>query len=570
MKTTEKNERNEKEAHANSENENEFQELDNEIEKVIRGEASLEEDETEKNSIDLNTSSTSETSGNLKNNINNNNKLNQINNSNLIKFNNQFSLKDKNFQNISFNPNFISINNNKNMEKFKTNLQNKNSLINNNLKRKKNKYKKKNDGKKNVNYKKNLMSYLNQNNNKNNQFFPQNFCNYNINYSLNTNISNACNNNNNFMNNTNIFEYINNNSNNPNFNNSQINGNNININNIINNQFYNPINIKFQMNNANIPDSNLYSQCDNNNLNFNDLNNIINNNLSHYLQNGVTLNTLKIINNQTNLHDKIIILKYLENQLKNKNKIIDFLSNKDINNVINVNNQFNNQNLSFVNNNFNFNFKNNMENDINDQIKNIQTKKTFNPDSEKDKNIINLMDIFLCKDLRTTVMIKNIPNKYTITSFLDEINVVFKNTYDIFYLPIDYINKCNLGFAFINFVEPFHIILFYELYRGKKWKKFNSDKKCELLYAKYQGRQELISHFEKGKVLLFDSEDKRPLILPVPNPLPKIKLPCFYLDLFVKLYPNIYYEIDNINKDKNRDCSSLSKTFSINGNFHKN
>ena len=565
MKTTEKNE---KEALASSENENEFQELDNEIEKVIRGEASLEEDESERNSLDLNTSSTSETSGNLKkninNNINNNNKLNQIYNSNIIKFNTQFSLKDKNFQNISFNTNFINNNNNKNMEKFKTNFQNKNSLINNNIKRKKNKHKKKNDGNKNVNYKKNLMSNLNQNNNKNNQFFPQNFCNYNINYSLNTNISNACNNNNNFM----KFEYINNNSNNPNFYNSQINGNNININNIINNQFYNPINIKFQLNNTNIPDSNIYSQCDNNNLNFNDLNNIINNNFSHYLQNGVTLNSLKIINNQTNLHDKIIILKYLENQLKNKNKIIDFLSNKDINNVINVNNQFNNQNLSFVNN--NFNFKNNMENDNNVQIKNIPTKKTFNPDSEKDKNIINLMDIFLCKDLRTTVMIKNIPNKYTITSFLDEINVFFKNTYDIFYLPIDYINKCNLGFAFINFVEPFHIILFYELYRGKKWKRFNSEKKCELLYAKYQGRQELISHFEKGKVLLFDSEEKRPLILPVPNPLPKIKLPCFYLDLFVKLYPNIYYEIDNINKDKNRDCSSLSKTFSINGNFLKN
>ena len=562
MKTSEKNERNQKEALASSENENEFQELDNEIEKVIRGEASLEEDETEKNSIDLNTSSTSETSGNLKNNINNN-KLNQINNSNIIKFDTQFSLKDKNFQNISFNPNSININ--KNMEKLKTNFQNKNSLINNNLKRKKNKHRKTNDGSQNLNYKNNPMSNLNQYNKKDNQIFPQNLCNYNINYSLNRNISNGCNNTYNFMNNSNIYEYINNNSNNPNFNNSQINGNNININNIINNQFYNPMNINFQLNNANIPDSNLYFQYDNNKLNFNGLNNNINNNFRPFLQNDVTLNSLKNINNIANFHDKIVILKYLENQLKNQNKIIDFLSNNNINNV---NNQFNNQNLSFVNN--NFNFKNNMENDINCQIQNIPIKKSFNPDSEKDKNIINLMDIFLCKDLRTTVMIKNIPNKYTISSFLDEINVVFKDTYDIFYLPIDYINKCNLGFAFINFVEPFHIILFYELYRGKKWKRFNSDKKCELLYGKYQGRQELISHFEKGKVLLFDSEDKRPLILPVPNPLPKIKLPCYYLDLFVKLYPNIYYEINNINKDKNRDCSSLSKIFSINGNFHKN
>jgi len=568
MKTSEKNLRNEKQILDNSDNENEFHELDNEIEKVIRGEASLEEDETEKNSIDLNTSSTSETSANLKNNINNNNnELSQINNANILNLNAQLSQNSKFSQNFPLNQKFINNNINKNMEIFKTNFNNKNSQINNNLKRKKNKFKKSKDGNKNINNRNNLMFNTNLYNNQN----PQNFCNYNMNLLLNRNITNGCNNNNNFMNNMKIYEFIKNNSNNSRFTNSQINGNNININNAINNQFYNPININFQLNNTNIQDPNLYSQFDNNNLSFNGLNNIINNNISHSIQNDVPLSILKSINNQANLHDKIIILKCLENQLKNENKKIDFLSNKDINNpnnVYNVNNLFASQNLCFLNS--NINLKNIMESDINSQMDNTLKKNAFNPDLEKNKNIINLMDIFLCKDLRTTVMIKNIPNKYTISSFLDEINPFFKNTYDIFYLPIDYINKCNLGFAFINFVEPFHIILFYELYRGKKWKRFNSDKKCELLYAKYQGRQELISHFEKGKVLLFDSEDKRPLILPVPNPLPKIKLPCFYLDLFVKLYPSIYYEINNINKDKNKDSSSLSRTFSINGNFHKN
>jgi len=566
MKTSDKNVRNEQDQ-ASSDNENEFQELDNEIEKVIRGEASLEEDETEKNSIDLNTSSTSETSGNLKNNTNcnNNNKLSQINNINLLNFNNQLSQNDKYSQNFPFNQKFINNNNNKNMGNFKTNFNNKNSQINNNNKRKKNKFKKAKDGNKNINYQNNPMLNSNQCNFQNPHIFPKNFCNYNNNYSLNR--SNGCiNNNYNFMNNSKMYEFIKNNSNNSNFYNSQVNGNNININNIINNQFYNPININFQLNKTNLQDSNPYSRCENKNISFNGLKNSINNQVSHYLQNDVPINSLNI-NNQIKLHDKIIILKYLENQLKNENKKIDFLSNKDINNVTNVYNLFTNQNLCLLNN--NFNLKNTMENGNNAQIENILSKKAFNPDLETDKNIINLMDIFLCKDLRTTIMIKNIPNKYTISSFLDEINVYFKNTYDIFYLPIDYINKCNLGFAFINFVEPFHIILFYELYRGKKWKRFNSDKKCELLYAKYQGRQELISHFEKGKVLLFDNEEKRPLILPVPNPLPKIKLPCYYLDLFVKLYPNIYYEINNINQDKNRDRSSLSKTFSINGNIHK-
>ena len=82
----------------------------------------------------------------------------------------------------------------------------------------------------------------------------------------------------------------------------------------------------------------------------------------------------------------------------------------------------------------------------------MNKRKIFNkiPDSEKEKNIINLIDILQYKDTRTTLMIKNIPNKYTISTFLDEIGDYFKDTYDIFYLPIDYINKCNLGFAFIT------------------------------------------------------------------------------------------------------------------------
>ena len=151
--------------------------------------------------------------------------------------------------------------------------------------------------------------------------------------------------------------------------------------------------------------------------------------------------------------------------------------------------------------------------------------------------------------LRTTLMIKNIPNKYTITTFLDEINVEFKNKYDIFYLPIDYGNKCNLGFAFINFVDPFHIINFYDMYRGKKWKRFNSEKICELVYAKIQGKKELISHFEKGKVLSFDSEEKRPLILPTPNPLPQVKLPIKLLEQFIKIFPFSNYTVDNDNSE---------------------
>lgn len=43
------------------------------------------------------------------------------------------------------------------------------------------------------------------------------------------------------------------------------------------------------------------------------------------------------------------------------------------------------------------------------------------------------------KDGRTTLMLRNIPNKYTRDMILDEIDSLnFKKKYDFFYLPIDY------------------------------------------------------------------------------------------------------------------------------------
>lgn len=140
-------------------------------------------------------------------------------------------------------------------------------------------------------------------------------------------------------------------------------------------------------------------------------------------------------------------------------------------------------------------------------------------------NRINLENILRGRDKRTTLMIRHIPNKYNLYTFLEDINMDFNGTYDVFYLPIDYKNNCNLGFAFINFVDPMHIIGFYDAFRGKRWRRFKSDKICELAYAKFQGKEELKTHFLNGSVIKLDSEDKKPIILPTPDPLPAVQIP---------------------------------------------
>ena len=54
-------------------------------------------------------------------------------------------------------------------------------------------------------------------------------------------------------------------------------------------------------------------------------------------------------------------------------------------------------------------------------------------------------------DSRTTLMIRNIPNKYTQKILMQTIDGQgFYGKYDFFYLPIDFKNRCNVGYAFIN------------------------------------------------------------------------------------------------------------------------
>lgn len=90
-------------------------------------------------------------------------------------------------------------------------------------------------------------------------------------------------------------------------------------------------------------------------------------------------------------------------------------------------------------------------------------------------------------------MIKNIPNKYTQKMLLTTIDEKFRGTYDFFYLPIDFKNKCNVGYAFINMVCPHYIIPLIQKFDRKKWEKFNSEKVCNISYARIQVRPVVLS-----------------------------------------------------------------------------
>eukprot|EP00826_Nyctotherus_ovalis_P039981 TRINITY_DN3886_c0_g1_i5.p1 TRINITY_DN3886_c0_g1~~TRINITY_DN3886_c0_g1_i5.p1 ORF type:complete len:365 (+),score=88.07 TRINITY_DN3886_c0_g1_i5:779-1873(+) len=139
-------------------------------------------------------------------------------------------------------------------------------------------------------------------------------------------------------------------------------------------------------------------------------------------------------------------------------------------------------------------------------------KKRNSTNKEKEVFIVSLHEVIAGTDTRTTIMIKNIPNKYNQKMLLKTINENHRNTYDFFYLPIDFKNRCNVGYAFINFKHPCFIADFYLEFNGKKWRKFNSEKICSITYGRVQGLKALIEHFKTSSVMVQTDSRLKPLI----------------------------------------------------------
>lgn len=142
--------------------------------------------------------------------------------------------------------------------------------------------------------------------------------------------------------------------------------------------------------------------------------------------------------------------------------------------------------------------------------------------------VVSLDNVLSGLDKRTSVMIRNIPNKYTQAMFLEELDSCVKGLYDFFYLPIDFKNKCNVGYAFLNVANFMNLIDIYKAFNDRVWRRFNSDKVCVVSYAKIQSKVNLINRF-KNSSLMKKEADCRPLIfyssgprkgMPEPFPMP--------------------------------------------------
>ncbi|KAL4584802.1 hypothetical protein LXL04_009412 [Taraxacum kok-saghyz] len=121
---------------------------------------------------------------------------------------------------------------------------------------------------------------------------------------------------------------------------------------------------------------------------------------------------------------------------------------------------------------------------------------------------IDIQRVMKGEDLRTTLMIKNIPDMLKSEMLLVEINKHIRpGTYDFLYLPL-YLkasmnlshDKTNYGYAFINMIRSIHVAQLYKALHGKNWGLFPSRKAAALKYAKVQGKDALIEHFKYTKI----------------------------------------------------------------------
>eukprot|EP00842_Homolaphlyctis_polyrhiza_P007064 jgi/Hompol1/947/HPOL_003323-RA len=131
---------------------------------------------------------------------------------------------------------------------------------------------------------------------------------------------------------------------------------------------------------------------------------------------------------------------------------------------------------------------------------------------------VSLVQIVDGTDQRRTLMIKNIPNKYTQAMFLELLNETVGGQYDFVYLRIDFKNRCNVGYAFVNFASAEAIVRFAERHVGRPWARFKSEKICGMAFAAIQGRRSLVDKFRNSSVMLED-EVYRPRIFYTSGPL---------------------------------------------------
>jgi RNA recognition motif-containing protein len=112
----------------------------------------------------------------------------------------------------------------------------------------------------------------------------------------------------------------------------------------------------------------------------------------------------------------------------------------------------------------------------------------------------------------TTVMIRNIPTKFTQYTLLACLECLFDvSCIDFFYAPTDFKSEKSLGYAFINFSTHENLMKFMDVFRNARLSP-QSSKVLSLSLAKIQGREKNFNLFKTSSVMTFAPPHFRPMM----------------------------------------------------------
>jgi len=128
-------------------------------------------------------------------------------------------------------------------------------------------------------------------------------------------------------------------------------------------------------------------------------------------------------------------------------------------------------------------------------------------------------------------MLRNIPNKYSRDKLVERLSQNYRGTLDFLYMPIDFGNQNNVGYAFINFKDSVSCARFVSEFDGVDTKTclpgFNSTKVCNVTPARVQGLEMSIAHIRNSSIMeqLTDHPNWQPLLFDSegnPTPFPVV------------------------------------------------
>merc|ERR1719440_1752418 len=115
----------------------------------------------------------------------------------------------------------------------------------------------------------------------------------------------------------------------------------------------------------------------------------------------------------------------------------------------------------------------------------------------------------------TTVMMRNVPNGYSRGMLLELLNNSgFSGRYDFVYLPMDFRNGVNLGYAFVNLINHEDAVMLTNKLQGFSQWVSDSTKVCEISWAHpHQGLQEHVERYRNSPVMHHSMpDDYKPMI----------------------------------------------------------